>query len=74
MPKHEYHSPRGSCAGMPPSPLPLTVTYDSLPSQRCCSQNATIVKPSSTDASTAARPGSCCAPAMAKKILVDSTS
>jgi hypothetical protein len=32
------------------------------------------VKPESTDASTAARPGSCCAPATAKKILTESTS
>ena len=60
--------------GAPPSPLPLTVTYDARPTQRCCNQNASSVKPSSTMASTAARPGSYCAPATAKKILIESTS
>jgi hypothetical protein len=49
------------------------VTYESLPSQRCCSQNATIVKPSSTEASTR-RAGVVLRAAIAKKILVDRTS
>jgi hypothetical protein len=54
--------------------LPVTVVYDARPSQRCCAQNATSVKTSSTIASTAARLWSCEAPTTAKKILVDSTS
>ena len=72
--KHASHSGRGSRACSPLSPLPVTVTYESLPIHRCWSQKATIVSPSSTTASAAARPGSCWAPAIAKKIFVDSTS
>ena len=72
--KHVRHSFAGNCAGVPPSPLPLTVTYDARPTQRCCRKNATSVSDSSTIASTAARPASYCAPATAKKIFVDSTS
>ena len=66
---------RGSGMRMPPSPLPAIVTKLRRAEQPPLhAGTATSESASSTIASTAARPGSCCTPTIAKKIAVDSTS